>query len=283
MANFDGLRRVDIESRHLNDANLLVAEAGWNQTPDDWRVFMRASGAIGFEDQTGRLVASAAAIPYGREFGWISMVLVTAAWQRKGIATDLLHACIANHRDAGRVPVLDATPDGEKVYAGLGFLGQFEARRWQSAKAAAPTPPGDDRPRMIAGSDVDGVVDYDRVVFGGDRAIVVRDFVTRNGARGWIAPGGCGFLLSRKGRLARQIGPLCAETEVVAMSLLATALHYLDEPVFIDVPERHEATVRLLKKLDFVAQRPFRRMALGRAAGFGDAKRMFALAGPEFG
>ena len=42
----------------------------------------------------GRVIATAATLPYGA-CAWISMVLVAGTHRRRGLATRLLHRCIA--------------------------------------------------------------------------------------------------------------------------------------------------------------------------------------------
>ncbi len=282
MAAIEGLREVTLENRHLDDACALVDEARWNETATDWKMMIDAGHAIGFEDEQGNLVASALTLPYGDAFGWISMVLVTADWRRKGIATWLLDTCIADHESAGRIPILDATPDGEKVYERLGFESHFTIRRWQ---ADAPDNPGnlsgDIRP--LDQDDQAHMVAYDREVFEGDRAAILLDIANRPGAKSWVMCDGSGYLLSREGRRALQIGPICADSDAAAQALLSQALAGLDEPVFIDVPDRHEALADMLDELGFTVQRPFRRMYKGDTNGFGDIARTYALAGPELG
>ncbi|MHA1555040.1 MAG: GNAT family N-acetyltransferase [Alphaproteobacteria bacterium] len=282
MASIDDLRRVDLETRHIADACELVAEAGWNQTPDDWHLFLKARGAVGFEDESGRLVAASATIPHGPEFGWVSMVLVTEKWRRMGIATHLLKACIAHHQMAGRIPLLDATPDGEKLYAGFGFRRQFGMRRWQRGSANTNAV-ADKRVRHTTPDDAANIIDYDRSVFGGDRSPVLRDLLDRQGARGWIMHDGRGFLLSRRGRFARQIGPLCANDEETALRLAGAALSEVNEPLIMEVPDRHERLIETLAAQGFSSRRRFWRMAMARGEPFGDMARMFAPVGPEFG
>ncbi|MBO6782153.1 MAG: GNAT family N-acetyltransferase [Alphaproteobacteria bacterium] len=282
MAAIEGLTRVSLDEEHLDDACALVDEAGWNETADDWRMMIDAGHAIGFEDGNGKLVASALTLPYGEDFGWISMVLVTAAWRRKGIATWLLDACIAELENAGRIPVLDATPDGEKVYERLGFESHFTIRRWQSSSPAAPAR-GDPAVRPLTGDDLPGLFGYDREIFGGNRASVLADIALRNGHGGWVIDGRNGFLLSRAGRRARQLGPLCADDDATATALLSAALAQFEEPVFIDVPDRHTAVCEMLEAQGFTVQRPFRRMYRGDTDGFGDIARSYAIAGPELG
>ena len=67
----------------------LSAEAGWNQTIEDWKIFLAHGRVTGVFATNRRLVATAATLPYAR-FGYIAMVLVTAAFRHRGIATRLL-------------------------------------------------------------------------------------------------------------------------------------------------------------------------------------------------
>jgi hypothetical protein len=90
-------------------------------------------------------------------------------------------------------------------------------------------------------------------------------------------------VLARPGRLATQIGPLVANDEAAAIALLQAALARIDGPVFLDVPDRWTGIAAELQRRGFTIQRGFRRMVLGRDAGFGDPGRSFVIAGPEFG
>ena len=104
------LVRADVEGGlRLSDA------ARWNQTAEDWAFFVDQGEAFAIRDSADGLVATAAALPYGGGVGWISMVLVDARHRHQGLATRLLGACVDTLRGGGRVPVLDATPDGAAV------------------------------------------------------------------------------------------------------------------------------------------------------------------------
>lgn len=282
MAVIEGLRQVKLEPRHIDDACALVDEAGWNETAADWLMMMESGHAIGLEDENGRLVASALTMPYGSEFGWVSMVLVAGEWQRKGLASGLLRKCIAAHEKAGLVPVLDATPAGEKIYEQLGFTSHFTIQRWQ-CDSPAPSGLRADGVLEVTPDDLTSIIDYDRNVFEGNRGSVLLDIGIRKGAHGWMLEDGQGFLLSREGRRARQLGPLCADSDAGALSLMAVALEHFDEPVFVDVPDQHAGLIDMLRQNGFTAQRPFRRMFKGDTDGFGDIARTYALAGPEIG
>src|SRR5882672_8432833 len=73
----------------------LSAEAHWNQNAADWRFFLSRGTVFGVRDGDGRLIATAALLPYTSGNAWISMVLVTANWRRRGLATKLIDACLA--------------------------------------------------------------------------------------------------------------------------------------------------------------------------------------------
>src|SRR3954447_25018278 len=130
MANSDAdIGRLTVAD--LPDAQALVTQAGWNQTAEDWRIFLEYGTAYAVREN--RVIATAAWLPYGG-CAWISMVLVTAAQRRRGLATRLLHRCIADVTAAGLVPVLDATPAGRTVYAPLGFQAAWGFARFVSQR-----------------------------------------------------------------------------------------------------------------------------------------------------
>jgi GNAT superfamily N-acetyltransferase len=268
----------------LADAEALVAEAGWNQVAADWRMFLDFGTAYAVHDRA-RLIATAAWLPYER-CAWISMVLVTAAQRRRGLATRLLHRCIADVTRAGLVPVLDATPAGATVYAPLGFreawgFARFasERRSIQLAEASVAIEPitDDAWPALCA---------YDATAFGNDRSQILArmrgrlppaDLVARRAGR--IA----GMLLGRDGRTASHLGPLIAEDDEVANALLARAMSRIGGTVYVDIADAKPGVRTFLEASGFAVQRPFTRMLLGRDRSFDDVARTYAVIGPEFG
>src|SRR6185437_15454465 len=90
----------------------LSREAHWNQNEADWRFFLSAGTVYGLRDADRRLIATAALLPYRSGHAWISMVLVTAAWRRRGFASRLVDACLAAAARQGLTAWLDATPAG---------------------------------------------------------------------------------------------------------------------------------------------------------------------------
>src|SRR5882757_8284826 len=134
---------ISIVELGLGDAQaglLLSTEAHWNQNEADWRFFLSKGIVFGVRDKD-RLVATAALLPYSAGNAWISMVLVTMKWRRRGLATRLVDACLNAARKLELTTWLDATPDGAAVYGALGFTPTLQLRRLRLAaatKAGAP-------------------------------------------------------------------------------------------------------------------------------------------------
>jgi len=264
--------------------------AGWNQTADDWSLFIGAGHALGVHDASGRLVATAATLGYGAQ-AWISMVLVAAHARHRGVASALVSRCIAEARAGGATPVLDATPAGAEVYRRIGFVAGFAFQRWQAvAGVGKPRPASLDDAvvECVACAAADGrtardaICTLDRAASGLDRRLMLEAFLARPSTHAWLGAQGDGFVIAREGRRAWQIGPLVAASDAQAIALLAVAVSASGARIVIDVPEQRHSIGQWLALQGFVAQRSFVRMAFGAAPPPLDA-RSIVLAGPEFG
>jgi len=280
------------------DAALRLSDAArWNQTADDWAHFIAHGDAFAIRDDADGLVATAAALPYGAAVGWIAMVLVDERHRHRGHATRLLAACVDALRSAGRVAVLDATPDGAAVYRQHGFGSGFAFERWQRDGASTAEPRADVHP--AARSSIDGrdaeagevrdargrtaLIAIDRSIWALDRSALLAAFLARPTTRAWLTADATGFAVLRAGRRAAQLGPIVATGERDALALLDCALATAPGAVFVDAPTRSPAFQAALAERGFVRQRPFVRMALGDVAALHASERVFAVAGPEFG
>ena len=269
----------------------LSSAAGWNQTTDDWALFIAQGEAIGLRTARSELVATAATLPYECGHAWISMVLVDPAWQHRGLATRLLAQCIESLRARRMVPTLDATPAGEAVYRKLGFVRGFGFSRWErEAAAPASREAVDPRVREATPDELADCIALDTQASGLGRASLLASLAGRQGSRFWRigdARGrATGFVIAREGRRATQVGPLVATSDARAIVLLRAALSATPGPVFIDVPDAREALSGWLIAHGFRLQRSFVRMALCAQLPPHLAEApssLYAVAGPEFG
>jgi GNAT superfamily N-acetyltransferase len=273
--------RTDGEDLRLGRADITAAlllsdEARWNQTACDWEVFADHGQCYGIR-AADRLVASAAILPFGGRFGWISMVLVTSDWRRRGLASRLMTRCIEAMRQLGCASLLDATPEGALVYAQLGFRTQCGMTRWRGEGV------GDDRAADLA--DVipnhDDIFALDAHAFGGDRRFLLRNFLDRKGTS--VLGGEHGFVMLRRGLRATQIGPLVARDDTEAGALLDRALRSVSGPVILDVLDAGASLHPALRAHGFEPFRVFERMVLDRQTLPGNPASMMIAAGPEFG
>jgi GNAT superfamily N-acetyltransferase len=273
----------------MDDVGALVREARWNQLAADWRVFLESGRLYAAETDEGRIVATTATLPYGGRFAWISMVLVTGDYRRRGLATKLMQWAMRDLAAGDLMPVLDATPDGRAVYRRLGFedsWGFQRLRRERRGASATLALPAGITVRPIAPADWPALCAYDAAAFGADRGAVLAGLRGRLAAADLVAARGdgiAGFLLGRDGGLAAQIGPLIADDEAIARALVARALDTIEGPLFIDLVDSKAELRSFLDVHGFAAVRPFTRMLYGVSTRFDDAARTFAVVGPEFG
>jgi GNAT superfamily N-acetyltransferase len=281
MASTERARFQPLTAEHIPACVALSAEAGWNQTADDWALFLRHGTVIGVPGDDGQPVATGAVLPYPDHFAWISMVLVTARWRRQRLGTRILEICRGDAERRGLTAVLDATPAGEPVYRPLGFQAMLPLTRWQGHGGGRLVLP--DGVRAMTAGDLAAVAAVDAEVFGAERAFLVQSLFARAAQLAFVADDGTGFVLARPGRIATQIGPIIAADEDAAAALLDAALDAVAGPAFLDVLDAWPRLRRNLQARGFSIQRPYLRMALHRAVPFGDPARTFVIAGPEFG
>lgn len=251
----------------------LSTEAQWNQTEDDWRIFLREGVVFGIRDGD-RLVATAALLPYSGNNAWISMVLVTATHRRRGLATRLVDACLETARKNGLTSWLDATPDGAAVYGPLGFTPTLQLRRLKLAKPAQAEAP------RSSSATLEALRTRDQRAIGFDRTALLSALAQRSGSRIVAANGA--IALVRDGRTARHIGPLFADNAAAALALVDAIARTETRPLLLDAVGSQRAFLEGLLAAGWTIERPFQRMRFGPAT-IAAEEAPFAVAGPEFG
>jgi GNAT superfamily N-acetyltransferase len=268
---------IDIVELGVGDAQAglaLSAEAGWNQNEADWRFFLSKGVVFGLREGD-RLVATAALLPYSANNAWISMVLVTPNWRRRGVATRLVDSCLAAATRRGLTPWLDATPAGASVYGPLGFTPVLQLRRLRLEK---PVETRTAPPFSIGG--IETLIARDTSTMGFDRCSLLSEFGSRPGSR--IVSDTDSIALVRDGRTARHIGPLLADRTDQALALVDTIVRSESGPWLIDAVHSHDKFLNGLVATGWNIERPFQRMRFGPTP-VSPAQLPFAVAGPEFG
>jgi GNAT superfamily N-acetyltransferase len=274
MADTDHINLVELGVGEAAAGLLLSTEAHWNQNEADWRFFLSEGTVFGVRDGK-QLVATAALLPYAAGNAWISMVLVTANWRRRGIATRLVDACLNAATMLGLTTWLDATPAGTNVYGPLGFTPTLQLRRLRLG-----APRGVGVAQSLSTCTVADFIARDARAMGFDRSRLLSEFGGRAGSR--MVSLGNAIALVRDGRTARHIGPILAETHEDAVALVDAIVRSEQGPWLLDVVHSQEDFLRGLTDTGWTIERPFQRMRFGRATMIA-AELPFAVAGPEFG
>jgi hypothetical protein len=205
------------------------------------------------------------------------MVLITASWRRRGLATGLLDDCLTLAKAKGLTPWLDATPAGARVYGPMGFTPTLAAQRLAFKGFGAPAPGS---PELNAEAAFDELLARDRRAMGFDRGILLGELFARPGSR-LIARDGA-LALIRSGRKARHIGPLFADRPEQALALVEDIVRSEPGPLLIDAVERRDGFIDGLSGAGWTIERPFQRMRFGIASGLAPVPPV-AGAGPEYG
>lgn len=264
--------------------------AGWNQTAADWYRFLNASPSGCFVAEIdARVCGTATTISYQHRFAWIGMVLVDPEFQKRGIGTQLLNKAV-NYLDQRGMPTLklDATPQGQPLYAKLGFVAEYQIERWILKRL----------PGNLAGTAKSSfvhltedqlalVLAMDRDVFGADRGFLLRslheqaqDFTMCVFDQG--APQGYAF--GRRGAFADHLGPWMAQSRTAAEKLLHEFLtRSTRETLLVDCVTPNPFAIDLLRAFGFARTRILTRMYRGTNAHPGNPDSLCAIAGPEFG
>jgi hypothetical protein len=278
-------RGVELTAADADAGMLLSTEAGWNQTPADWRLLLGAGVGIGIEDNTGRLVASAVIFPYANRCAWIGMVLVSASARRQKLATLMMARLLAIAAERSWLPLLDATVDGRSVYLPLGFRDLRTITRWHRAAPVDSVP----ITSQLTCSPLTEISwqEWDAARFGVDRSPLLAPLRANTPELALqVADAGgafAGYSLARSGRIATQIGPIVTDRTDAAVALLDAAIARASGPLLIDLVDGNAFLTDRLRAHDFAPRRNFVRMIHGPAPEPGRPGLIRAIAGPEFG
>jgi GNAT superfamily N-acetyltransferase len=276
MADIDSVAIVRLGAADAAAGLVLSTEAHWNQNEADWRFFLTRGIVFGIRDKD-RLVATAALLPYSAGNAWVSMVLVTETWRRRGIATRLVDTCLEAAKTQGLTSWLDATPAGANVYGPLGFTPTIQLRRLRLENSAPPAPSSAE---PMSSCDAGEFAGRDRRAMGFARDNLLAEFFARPASR--LVSNGDAMALVRDGRTARHIGPLFAGKAERALALVEAIVRSERGPLLIDAVSTQDEFLRGLTASGWNIERPFQRMRFGRAITQA-AQLPFAVAGPEFG
>jgi GNAT superfamily N-acetyltransferase len=261
----------------------LSRQAQWNQTETDWRRFLDLGGEGCFVAEVDGTAVGTTTTCIFDSVAWIAMVLVDVEARRQGIGSALLRHALAylDKTDIETVR-LDATPAGQPVYEKLGFEAEYSLTRYEGIASHSDV---ECHTEEATAAMLPEVSELNRCMTGTNRATLLsRLFADAPQAMRVVRTAGRleGFITSRPGANARQIGP-CIATAQAGPILLADALNRCaGQRVFVDVPSDHVRAVQTLEAKGLKAQRHLRRMYRGKPIR-DRIEALWAGSGPEKG
>lgn len=260
-------------------------QAGWNQTPVDWKRFLDLAPDGCFVAESGGVaVGTTTACLFGT-VGWIAMVLVEQSARNAGIGTRLVEHAIADLFTRGaRTIRLDATSHGEKVYRKLGFSPDYELVRMQGG--SHPSYADSVFVERAGACDLSAISDLDQAVTGTPRRRLLERLLVEDPARCCCISRDhevTGYAMWRPGAHAAALGPVIAENPIDAVCLLDWLLRQCrGQRIFVDMPSQNTAAIQWAASRGLEVQRHFLRMHLGLPVN--DCPNLiWASSGPEKG
>ena len=233
-----------------NSIELLLQRAGWNQTSEDLTSMINLNqhgifiASFNYENQEIPL-GSGVSLSVSKDLSWIGMILVHPELRRQGIARSIMNKCLQHARLVQQKSIigLDATPLGKQVYDSLGFKDSFTIWRSEIETSLRVNVNSD---VTLLNLDFKAIKEYLKQIDYIERLDIIEILNSLTASRNIMAIKDgkiVGFALSRPGRLKPFIGPLIADSEKAAMSILTEVLKSWEKSghasVFMDIPEQH--------------------------------------------
>ena len=252
------------------------AEAGWNQTAEDWRTLIELApeSCLAIEVD-GELAATTTLLCYGQRLAWIGMVLTRIPYRGRGFARRLMAEALALADQMQIESVkLDATDQGRPLYEKLGFRCEQPVERWcrtgESGRASTSVT-NQELPHPA--------LDLDLGAFGADRTELLANLARRNPPLLLRNS----YLFSRPGRLTSYLGPCVCEGSANARTLIDHTLQKRSAGGWSwDLLPANGQAVALARALHFTPKRHLTRMVRGKEQRANE-QAIYAIAGFELG
>jgi ribosomal protein S18 acetylase RimI-like enzyme len=275
------IRRMTIDDIELGLR--LSRQAGWNQTESDWLRFLKMEPDGCFVAELDGSSVGTTTTTLFEGTAWISMVLVDVDFRSKGIGTELLKYSL-NYLDERNVKTvrLDATSAGQPIYEKLGFVPEYQLARYEGIISSG------EKGRDITKAEPSlytSIIEFDERMMGTNREKMLISFFEEFPEDIYVVKSGdeiTGFIMSRPGANAVQIGPCVANMDAGSVLLRDALARFAGKSVFVDVPVDNVGAVKITESSGLKVQRYFMRMYRGRRIN-DNIDALWASSGPEKG
>ena len=261
--------------------NVALAESvGWPDDDADWRVIHEAAFVLGAR-HGATLVGQGVLAWYEPSSGTIAKMIVSPTMQRQGLGAKLLDGLLreADERHLSSLGLV-ATPFGAPLYAGRGFRVTGEVAVFIGAPRLEPV-----EAAVSPIADIEQAIACEQRFISCSRAAMLRACHRESKASAVVTSSDGsvrGFALASARRTYVLVGPVIAESESIARTLIGAIFAANPGNVRIDVPAEHVALRAWLSELGLPEKGIRPEMTRGGALPWQVPQR-FALASQAWG
>lgn len=234
----------------------LSVSVGWDYDEHEIRTVMSSGKIYGHKNSVGKIVSSAAIIPYDTDLASIGMVIVNEEYRGLGLGKKATQKCIDSVSQNTSI-MLISTEDGKPLYENLGFKTVDYVHKYLSDNYI-PTKLFINREITLekySENDINEIIELDSAAFGDKRKNLLLNrinqskhcLVVRN-LKGKII----GFGLSILGPVNLLIGPIVAPDPKTAALIIDRLVLNHQGNLRIDVPSNNDELMLFLEKSGFV-------------------------------
>lgn len=262
----------------------LAKEEGWNPGLYDAQCFYAADAngfLVGLLD--GEPVACISAVAYDATFGFIGLYIVKPDYRGKGYGIQIWNA--AMHYLGSRNIGLDGVTAQQENYKKSGFALAYKNIRYEGISRAVQEQYAD--VVFLAEVTFEEILRYDTQLFPAARPNFLRMWTMQPGSRTVVAlrkGAVVGYGTIRQCDRGYKIGPLFADTDIIAEELFATLNNTITpgSTIYLDTPEINPAAVVLAERHGMTAVFETARMYTGEAPDI-DVQKVFGVTTFELG
>lgn len=250
------LELVEFDKYDILDLIELSASVGWDYDEYEIRTVMSSGKIYGHKNAVGKVISSAAIIPYETDLASIGMVIVNNEYRGLGLGKKATQKCIDSVSQNTSI-MLISTEDGKPLYEKLDFITVDYVHKYLSDNYI-PTKLFNNREISLekySEKDINEIIALDSAAFGDKRRKLLLNrinqskqcLVVRN-LKGRII----GFGLSILGPVNLLIGPIVApDSQTAALIIDGLVLNHQGK-LRIDVPSSNDGLMLFLEKSGFV-------------------------------
>ncbi|WP_394139956.1 GNAT family N-acetyltransferase [Cytobacillus oceanisediminis] len=281
-----------LELVELNQSDILglielSASVGWDYDEHEIGTVLSSGKIFGHKNAQGKIVSSAASIPYDTHLASIGMVIVHEEYRGLGLGKEVTQKCVNNISKTSSI-MLIATKEGKPLYEKMGFktvdfVHKYLCDRFTATNTVCPSGIAIEN---FKDSDFRAILEIDQAAYGDKRSLFLCNRIKQSNQcvvvkddRGKII----GYGLSILGPINLLLGPIAApDSKTAALILHRLAVNYPGK-LRIDVPSGNDELMFFLEQSGFVKVNKPPIMVLNTSNMPARNNTLFAIASQAFG